>query len=129
MDQRGEITMRAEETRRKRRRSSRVRGTTLEEAEQVEEEDDRVARQVLAQETTVEEVALPLSPFPFYTQTDKLKEREITLLFLMIIIKKEKYYKTTMYRGFFLFLLVDTMYKFNIYLYFSKRKERERQRE
>ena len=81
VDQRGEITMRVEETKRKRRRSSRVRGSTLEEAEQVEEEDDRVARQVLVQETTVEEVALPLSPLPFYTQTDKLKERDYIAFF------------------------------------------------
>lgn len=83
MDQRGEITVRVEETKRKRRRSSRVRGSTLEEAEQgeEEEEDDRVDRQVLVQETTVEEVALPLSPLPFYTQTDKLKERDYIAFF------------------------------------------------
>lgn len=84
MDQRGEITVRVEETKRKRRRSSRVRGSTLEEAEQgeeEEEEDDRDERQVLVQETTVEEVALPLSPLPFYTQTDKLKERDYIAFF------------------------------------------------
>ena len=127
VDQRGEITMRAEETRRKRRRSSRVRGSTLEEAEQVEEEDDRVARQVLVQETTVEEVALPLSPSLSSHKLTNLK-REITLLFLMIIIKKEKYYKNTMYKGFFFFFW-ETQCISLTYIYILAKEKREKDRE